>query len=530
MRKKTTEQFIEEAKSKHGDKYNYSHVIYAGKDNKVIITCKKHGNFEQCANSHLQGYGCKKCACEESSLLQRNNINEFVKKGREKHGDKYDYTKVNYVNTKTKVIIICKEHGEFLQTPGDHYASGCKKCGDILRAENRRYTKEEIIKMSIDVHGNTYNYSKIEYTDRTIQNIECREHGLFSQLKHIHVNLKGGCKKCGDILRGENRKYTKEEIIQLAIDVHGDTYNYSKLEYNGIHNNVTILCKVHGEFLQTPSNHIRGSGCLKCGTERTSEKLKYTKETIIEKAKEVHGDKYDYSKSEYTNVDTKITIVCKTHGEFQQSPYCHINNKNGCPVCASTIRGENRKSNTEEFIKNAIAVHGDKYDYSKVNYIKSVDEIIIICKNHGEFTQRPANHINSSNGCPMCKNKTEGIFYKKMQMSYPFITHQFAPDWIKPKRFDFCIQEHKIIIELDGRQHFKQVSNWSTPEEQFENDKYKEKIANDNGYSTVRILQEDVFYDNYNWLKELCETIQEIKNGKDVVNVYLCENGQYDLH
>ena len=461
MRKKTTEQFIEEAKSKHGDKYNYSHVIYAGKDNKVIITCKKHGNFEQCANSHLQGYGCKKCACEESSLLQRNNINEFVKKGREKHGDKYDYTKVNYVNTKTKVIIICKEHGEFLQTPGDHYASGCKKCGDILRAENRRYTKEEIIKMSIDVHGDTYNYSKIEYADRTIQNIECREHGLFSQLKHIHVNLKGGCKKCGDILRGENRKYTKEEIIQLAIDVHGDTYNYSKLEYNGIHNNVTILCKVHGEFLQTPSNHIRGSGCLKCGTERTSEKLKYTKETIIEKAKEVHGDKYDYSKSEYTNVDTKITIVCKTHGEFQQSPYCHINNKNGCP---------------------------------------------------------------------MCKNKTEGIFYKKMQMSYPFITHQFAPDWIKPKRFDFCIQEHKIIIELDGQQHFKQVSNWSTPEEQFDNDKYKEKIANDNGYSTVRILQEDVFYDNYNWLKELCETIQEIKNGKDVVNVYLCENGQYDLH
>ena len=74
------------------------------------------------------------------------------------------------------------------------------------------------------------------------------------------------------------------------------------------------------------------------------------------------------------------------------------------------------------------------------------------------------------------------------------------------------------------------MSNWSTPEEQFENDKYKEKIANDNGYSTVRILQEDVFYDNYNWLKELCETIQEIKNGKDVVNVYLCENGQYDLH
>lgn len=461
MKKKTTEQFVEESKLKHGDKYDYSNVVYTGKDNKVIITCRKHSNFEQCANSHLQGYGCKKCACEESSLLQRNNINEFVKKGREKHGEKYDYTKVDYINTKTKVIIICKDHGEFLQTPTDHYNGGCKRCGDIIKGENRRYTKEEIIKMSIDVHGDTYDYSKIEYEDGIIHNIECIEHGLFSQLKHIHVNLKGGCKKCGDTLRGENRKYTKEEITQLAIDVHGDTYNYSKLEYNGIHNNVTILCKVHGEFLQTPSNHIRGSGCLKCGTERTSERLKFTKEFVIEKAREVHGYKYDYSNSEYINIDMKIIIVCKTHGEFKQSPYCHINNKNGCP---------------------------------------------------------------------MCKNKTEGIFYKKMKMLYPFITHQFAPDWIKPKRFDFCIPEHKIIIELDGRQHFKQVLNWSSPEEQFENDKHKEKIANDNGYSTVRILQEDVFYDNYNWSKELCETIEEIKNGKDIVNVYLCTNGQYDFH
>jgi hypothetical protein len=94
--------------------------------------------------------------------------------------------------------------------------------------------------------------------------------------------------------------------------------------------------------------------------------------------------------------------------------------------------------------------------------------------------------------------------------------------------FDFCIPEYKIIIELDGPQHFQQISNWSSPEEQFENDKYKETCANDNSYSVIRLLQEDVFYDTYDWVKELCETIEEIKNGDEVVNVYLCKNGEYD--
>lgn len=95
--------------------------------------------------------------------------------------------------------------------------------------------------------------------------------------------------------------------------------------------------------------------------------------------------------------------------------------------------------------------------------------------------------------------------------------------------FDFCIPEHKIIIELDGIQHFQQISNWSSPEEQFENDKYKEKCANDNGYSVIRILQEDVFYDTYDWSKELCNAIEELKNGNKIDIKYLCKNGEYDI-
>ena len=108
---------------------------------------------------------------------------------------------------------------------------------------------------------------------------------------------------------------------------------------------------------------------------------------------------------------------------------------------------------------------------------------------------------------------------------------QFKQDWCKKLKhlpFDFVIPEYKIIIELDGPQHFQQVSNWSSPKEQFENDKYKETCANDNGYSVIRLLQEDVFYDTYDWVKELCEAIEEIKNGGEVANIYLCTNEEYD--
>jgi very-short-patch-repair endonuclease len=395
--------------------------------------------------------------------MQMNKTEEFIRKARLKHGDKYDYSKVEYVSGKLHIIIICKTHGQFTQTAGSH------------------------------LHG-------------------C------------------GCKICGDILRGKNRKYNSTDFVNKLYNIHGDYYDYSKVNYTGIYDKITIICKEHGEFIQTASNHLRGSGCQKCYDERRGEKIRKTTDEFIEKAKSKHGNRYDYSKCNYISIDDKLTIICSIHGEFQQVAYSHISGQ-GCKKCGVIKRGEMRRSNTEEFIEKAIQKHGDKYDYSKVEYIASNIPIVIICKTHGEFTQAPANHTNSGYGCPLCTNKTEGKIFEKLKKIYPSIITQFKKEWCKNKfnlPFDFCIPEYSIIIELDGRQHFIQVRDWQSPEEQFETDKFKQQCANNNNYSTIRLLQEDVLYDKYDWCKELCDAIEEIKQGDDVVNIYLCKNGEYD--
>lgn len=106
-------------------------------------------------------------------------------------------------------------------------------------------------------------------------------------------------------------------------------------------------------------------------------------------------------------------------------------------------------------------------------------------------------------------------------------TEQFIEDAQKIHGYT-CIPEDKIIIELDGAQHFRQISNWQTPEKQFENDKYKETCANNNNYSVIRLLQEDVLYDTYDWISKLCDAIEEIKKGDEIINIYLCQHNEYE--
>ena len=269
---------------------------------------------------------------------------DFITRAKEVHGnDRYNYSKTEYVNNKTKTTIICSIHGDFEQSPNVHLkGSGCPDCANESAGDSRKSNTEEFIQMAKEVHGDTYDYSKTEYVSAiTKVAIICHTHGVFEQKAISH--LRGhGCRRCGNILRGENSKKTTEEFIAEAKEVHGnDTYDYSKIEYSDSKTKTTIICHTHGNFEQSPNHHLSGHGCPKCGSEATTASQKLTQEQFIQRAEEIHNNKYDYSKAEYVNSITKVIIVCPEHGGFLQTPSNHLCGI-GCPECANENKGWNR--------------------------------------------------------------------------------------------------------------------------------------------------------------------------------------------
>lgn len=182
---------------------------------------------------------------------------DFINKATSIHGKRYDYSKVVYKNSKTKVSIICYKHGVFEQTPDKHINS---KCGCPMCADNVRKSSSQFIDKARSVHGDTYDYSQVLYVNNRVPvKIICCKHGVFNQSPSNHLAGKG-CPKCSN-----NVELTTEEFIRKAISIHGDKYDYSKVDYHNNRQPVTIICKEHGSFLQTPCSHLAGCGCYECG-------------------------------------------------------------------------------------------------------------------------------------------------------------------------------------------------------------------------------------------------------------------------
>lgn len=334
-------------------------------------------------------FKCEFCGLEFSNEKDLNNhirkehkTENFIKKAREVHGDKYDYTKVEYINNHTKVCIICSEHGKFWQTPGNH------------------------------------------------------------------ISNKRDCPICGKLIKSNKLRKTTEDFIKRAKLVHNDKYDYSKVVYTRRKDKVTIICPTHGEFQQTPGNHLKGAGCPFCYGNAS-----LCNDDFIEKAREIHGDKYDYSLINYVNSTTEIEIICPEHGIFKQVPHVHLK-PCGCPKCAKCYR-----YTSNEWIQKAKQIHGNKYDYSNVDYVNSQTKVCIVCPIHGEFNQTPSHHLNGC-GCPICKtSKLE----TEVLSVLPNLQYQKRFEWLKNKfqmTLDFYDENNLIGIECQGEQHFH-ISNTS---------------------------------------------------------------------
>lgn len=200
------------------------------------------------------------------------------------------------------------------------------KSGNINYHKHTAYERGLFfIKKAIELHGiDKYQYGLVQYVDNSTKvEILCPEHGDFYIRPNSHVSKAGGCPKCS----GKYQPTTKE-WIENARKVHGDLYDYSKVVYTKRADKVEIVCPEHGPFLQEAGNHLKGSGCAKCSNHVPST------EEWITLAKKVHGNRYDYSNSEYINSNTKLEIICPEHGSFEQTPNNHINYFSGCPKCA----------------------------------------------------------------------------------------------------------------------------------------------------------------------------------------------------
>jgi len=190
------------------------------------------------------------------------------------------------------------------------------------------YNTKSFIEEAKRIHGDRYDYSKVDYERCNIKIcIICPKHGEFWQTPHMHLQGQG-CKKCSVSKQACN----VEDFVKKAKRIHGDKYDYSKVDYMNSHTKICIICPKHREFWQTPNDHLNGKGCKKCGSESSSLLRKKTTEEFIVKAKIIHGDRYDYSKVEYKGCFEKICIICPKHGEFWQTPNSHLNGQ-GCPIC-----------------------------------------------------------------------------------------------------------------------------------------------------------------------------------------------------
>jgi len=282
------------------------------------------------------------------------------------------------------------------------------------------------------------------------------------------------------------RKKTTNETIKDFQNVHGDKYDYSKVNYINSRTKVEILCLEHGSFWKTPELHLSGYGCNKC-----NKKNHLKTKNIVKDFKKVHDNKYDYSKVNYIDSRTKVIIICYEHGEFLQTPEIHKTG-NGCPKCSLKIKPVDKHLN--DFKK----IHSNKYNYSKVKYISPHYKIEIICPEHGSFFQTPANH-KRGHGCPICaqeNSESKGERRVREFLESNNISFKQEVKLFENYRFDFYLEDLNTIIEYDGKQHFEPVEYFGGLEglkKTQERDKIKEDYCLKNNIRIIRIkYSEDV--------------------------------------
>lgn len=272
------------------------------------------------------------------------------------------------------------------------------------------FTTQQIKDRLSAKYGDTLNFEHVEYVNmHTKVKVVCPKHGInwSTPANLLLPTNKTGCRQCGRELIPASNTYSQEEFVQKVIAIYGDVYDTSHIVYKGCKHKVTLVCKKHGEFSKLPPPLLLGHGCKKCGWERIGDKCRLSLEEIQNRSKEKFGDVFYFSPNNKITWETPITIICKTHGAFKQTPASHLTSRYGCPKCGrATLKGAAPKS-TEKVAAEVRTICGDKY--TLIKYVpsnrkttKHTDQrLILLCKEHGEFSINKS-LFKEGYGCPLC--------------------------------------------------------------------------------------------------------------------------------
>lgn len=393
--------------------------------------------------------------------MKKITEDEFFKRCKTAHGDRFDYSQTVFTKISELVKIICREHGEFQQRAHGH-SKGKNGCGQCTGQE--RITVEKFVERSIAAHGiGRFDYSLVTEIKGIIKPVKIictvEDHGVFTQIAKSHAEGGNGCARCNGVSR-----LIIEEVIRRGRKAYPDkNYDYSRLSeflkadgtiQNGVKTRIFIGCpeKDHGYFEQTIDGHLVGKeGCFKC----SNFARRQNRSDFISRSKQIHGEgRYLYDEVEEMNgLGGEVRLICPQvgHGSFEYSIFNHLQGHEGCSRCK-----KHQTVDLSLFLERAIAAHGDRFDYSQITEVRGHRDVLnIICKidGHGSFTQLAVSHYLGYIGCRKCvphgSSKSEKELFEFIQGLTP---DAINGDWsvLDGKEIDILIPSLNLGFEFNG--------------------------------------------------------------------------------
>ena len=468
--------------------------IYKCSGKKFWFTCNEcNHDFTSILSNIIKGQWCPYCSISSKKLCEDDKCQMCFEKSFASH------EKAKYWSNKNKLISR-----QIFKVSHKQYWFDCDKCNHTFQ------TTPQIINM-----GCWCNFCSNRNLCEDVNCKICFDKSFASNEKSKYWSNKNEL-TARQVVKNSNKKYW--------FDCDKCNHSFSSILSNINKNDGPRWCP----YCSTPCKKLcNDTKCTYCynNSFASHEKSKYWSNKNELTARQVLKGSHQ-----------KFWFNCdKCKHEFDIS-ITNIIGNNWCRFCANQ---DFCLENCEDCYNKSMASHEKSKYWSNKNVENprqitkgSRKKIIFYCNICNlDFETIPYSVVFLNSWCPFCNNKTEGKLYKQLLELFPSTIYQFKQDWCKKTNYlpyDFCITDYKIIIELDGPQHFEQIMNWNSPEEQLKVDKFKEKCANENGYSIIRILQIDVLNDKYDWKTELINNIENIKKDNIIQNIYMCKNNEYE--